>query len=130
MDVKMKGCFTNNEQCNRGQCVANDPSLKKVLFCCCNEDLCNQEHTWVPSLPVIAEDSELVVLLLFAYLGTKLLPLTVLEPYEEPTSPFWTVFFSSASVLGAFVIVLLVLYYRKRKPTSFNEVPTVSCSFI
>lgn len=53
-------------------------------------------------------------------------PFADLTPYEEPTSPFWTVFLSFVCVLAAFVLVFLAIYLKKRKPTSFNEVPTVS----
>lgn len=61
MDIQMKGCWSNNEQCNRAQCINNDPALKKnVGFCCCNDDLCNQVHSWHPIAPVITEESEFV----------------------------------------------------------------------
>lgn len=49
----MKGCFNHaSESCNKTQCVNNEPTLNKnVGFCCCDEDLCNKDQTWVPIIP-------------------------------------------------------------------------------
>lgn len=47
------------------------------------------------------------------------------EQEQLPSSPFWTLFLSGVSVLAAFFIVFLVLYMKRRKPASFNEVPTL-----
>lgn len=134
MDIQIKGCWVSNEECNRSQCVNNDPTLKKnVGFCCCNDDMCNQVHSWSPIIPEKAAESELSKML-FKFTAIEniinvnlfLKPFTDLTPYEEPTSPFWTVFLSFVCVLAAFVLVFLAIYLKKRKPTSFNEVPTVS----
>lgn len=60
MDIQIKGCWVSNEECNRSQCVNNDPTLKKnVGFCCCNDDMCNQVHSWSPIIPEKAAESEL-----------------------------------------------------------------------
>lgn len=47
-EVKMKGCFPDNQECNQKDCIANSPSPNGLLFCCCNEPLCNEGHEWVP----------------------------------------------------------------------------------
>lgn len=47
-EVKMKGCFPDNQECNKTDCIANSPSINGLLFCCCNEPLCNEDHEWIP----------------------------------------------------------------------------------
>ncbi|KAL5282678.1 ACVR2A.2 family protein [Megaselia abdita] len=47
-DVKMKGCFPDNQECYQRDCIANSPSPNGLLFCCCNEPLCNEDHAWIP----------------------------------------------------------------------------------
>lgn len=47
-EVKMKGCFSDNQQCDQADCIANSNSVNGLLFCCCNEPLCNEDHEWIP----------------------------------------------------------------------------------
>jgi len=58
--LQLKGCFLNNKQCSKERaCIernhpksitkADDRAPSKTLFCCCNQDFCNQEYVWDPS---------------------------------------------------------------------------------
>lgn len=47
-EVKMKGCFSDNQECDQKECIANSKSPNGLLFCCCNEPLCNEDYEWIP----------------------------------------------------------------------------------
>lgn len=48
-EVQIKGCFTNNDECNQTRCVDKRMDTKNLNFCCCKENGCNSDFLWVPT---------------------------------------------------------------------------------
>ena len=100
--VKMKGCFTHNLDCNRTECVDNSVN-KRLNFCCCHGNMCNSEYKWIPTT-------------------TKATDIEVPRP-EEP-SLYYIV---AACCVIAFMLgglLVGIFMFRNRKSALFNEIPT------
>lgn len=50
-EVHLKGCFTNNVECNQTECVDRRENIeqKNLNYCCCKENRCNHDFTWIPT---------------------------------------------------------------------------------
>ncbi|XP_043267796.1 activin receptor type-2A-like [Venturia canescens] len=48
--IKLKGCFLDSKECyDKPHCVEkNADRKKKLFFCCCDGNMCNQNFTWDP----------------------------------------------------------------------------------
>lgn len=108
--IKMKGCFTDNQECSSKDCVATTETSKGLLFCCCKESLCNRNQKWVPTTTV---------------------PSTVKpkqEVYEDNTA-YILIGVLVFLLIGTGVGLVLLLHKRRKQPL-FNEIPTVSPDFV
>lgn len=100
----MKGCFSNPNDCNGTECIDTTMGTKNNLnYCCCRLSMCNKEHRWVPNVTNAPE------------------PIT---PMQQESGSFMMV----AVVVTVILFVLsgfVALACRQRKPSMFNEIPTV-----
>uniref|UniRef100_T1IHR6 Serine/threonine-protein kinase receptor n=1 Tax=Strigamia maritima TaxID=126957 RepID=T1IHR6_STRMM len=108
--IKMKGCWLNHATCyDQRKCVeTREEPKKKLLFCCCEGDLCNRDMYHIP-------------------VATTAPPLTA----AKPISPYKQEETLKISVITVLILVCLSLFssffywwYRRRKLVYFNEVPT------
>ncbi|XP_043286435.1 activin receptor type-2A-like [Venturia canescens] len=108
--IKLKGCFLDNKECyDKPRCVEKNADRKKKLFyCCCDGNMCNQNFTWDPQ-PTEKPHTEQ--------------PKAV--PNEE--QQLLTLVLSISIPMLVLVIVLSSLYWclKRRKLGYFNEVPTL-----
>lgn len=108
--IKMKGCFTDNQDCNPKDCVATSETPKKLLFCCCKQSLCNRNQQFIPTTTVPSTEKPKQ------------------EVYQDNTV------YILIGVLAFLVIVFFVgfflLMYKRRKQPLFNEIPTVSVTLV
>lgn len=108
--IKMKGCFTDNQDCSPKDCVATTETSKGLLFCCCKESLCNKNQSWIPTTTVPSTEKPKQ------------------EIYEDNTVYILT------GVLAFLIIALIgglvLLVHKRRKQQHFNELPTVSLNWI
>lgn len=46
----IQGCFLDTKECyDKPRCIEKTADRKgKMLFCCCDGDMCNQNFTWDP----------------------------------------------------------------------------------
>ncbi|KAK9693136.1 Activin types I and II receptor domain [Popillia japonica] len=106
--ITMKGCFLNNEDCyNKSECIAKSHTPNnKLLFCCCEGNMCNQNFTWEPepTPPPLAH-----------------------EPIVEEHFPLKLVISISVGILVIVFVVAVYWYYSRRKP-AFNEIPSEDAS--
>lgn len=88
-EVKMKGCFPDNQECDQRDCVANSPSPNGLLFCCCNEPLCNEGHEWIPLTKeevleeILDEDEDIMfyILIIGIILSIVIITLVIIVSY-------------------------------------------------
>lgn len=107
----LKGCFLDNKDCyDKPQCVEKSSDVKKkMLFCCCDGNMCNQNFTWDP------QPTE---------------PPPPVQEYE-PVSTFdeqVIILMIAVTIPALFVVAglpIMYWYYRRRKLGYFNEVPTL-----
>ncbi|KFD67209.1 hypothetical protein M514_07574 [Trichuris suis] len=64
VNVLYKGCWTNQNGCDSGKCVATGPSTDagvgstEVYFCCCNQPMCNRHFQLAfDSLPITSTET-------------------------------------------------------------------------
>uniref|UniRef100_A0A5S6QJW1 Serine/threonine-protein kinase receptor n=1 Tax=Trichuris muris TaxID=70415 RepID=A0A5S6QJW1_TRIMR len=64
VNVLYKGCWTNQNGCDTGKCVATGPSTDagvgstEVYFCCCNQPMCNRRFQLAfDSLPITSTET-------------------------------------------------------------------------
>lgn len=104
-NVTMKGCFTDNTECNQTECISRAEPRNNIHYCCCKGSMCNSEHKYVPTTTE----------------ATTQVP-------KKPTSDGDTVYLAIACVVLGVLIVLFtvgLILYRKRKQAMFNEIPTI-----
>ncbi|GJQ73446.1 put [Trypoxylus dichotomus] len=104
MTIAMKGCFLNNEDCyNKSECVAKTHTPRnRLLFCCCEGNMCNQNFTWdpEPTAPPLAH-----------------------EPVVEERHISEYIIYGSICV-GLITIAIIAFFCFKRHKPAFNEVPS------
>ncbi|XP_036234301.1 activin receptor type-2B isoform X1 [Bactrocera oleae] len=105
--IKMKGCFTDMHECNQTECITSmEPRQNKLYFCCCKGSMCNREHKWIPTTTEA----------------------TTQVPKEKTTDNTNVIYVVVCAVVFVCLALLLApfafCYYRKRKPSNFNEIPT------
>lgn len=102
--VTMKGCFTNPSECNNTECIDTTLGTKNLNYCCCRANMCNREHKWIPEATKPPEQ-----------ITNNVQP----EPYSYG---LWI----GLSISMVFcVMVVLYGFFRARKPSMFNEIPTI-----
>lgn len=107
-EVKMKGCFTENLECNQKDCIANSPSPNGLLFCCCNEPLCNEYHEWIP-----LTEREIVD--------------EILDEIEDDLMFYILVLVVVPSIFIIFLIILVAfVLFSKSKTDSSPDISTVN----
>ncbi|KAL5282675.1 ACVR2A family protein [Megaselia abdita] len=106
--IKMKGCFTDNQDCSPKDCVATTETSKGLLFCCCKESLCNRNQKWIPTTTVPSTEKPKQ------------------EVYEDNT--VYILIGVLALLLIGLIVGIALLMHKKRKQTLFNEVPTMEPS--
>ncbi|KAI9584893.1 activin receptor type-2A [Glossina fuscipes] len=103
--IKMKGCFTQIDDCNQTECVTNYTRSGNYYFCCCRGSMCNTDQRWEPptteaTTPVpkakTPEDNDLIYIIICSVILAVLIIITG---------------------IGLFL-------YRRRKQAHFNEIPT------
>lgn len=104
----MKGCFVNANDCHQTECIDWEPERQNnKKFCCCTGNMCNVNHKWIPTTT------------------TTTIRTTEVEPNDDNGIVTLIV-----SIVGPLVVIFAgigcYLYYRNRKQSRFNEVPTVS----
>lgn len=104
--MSMKGCFTD-QACNNTECLAT-PTTKKVNFCCCTGNLCNQRFRLAPPTT------------------TKAPEMGELPAQPKEMSAVIIVFICCAAAFVVGVMFLGVYFYKSKKASLFNEIPTVS----
>ncbi|KAF4518000.1 hypothetical protein B566_EDAN012756 [Ephemera danica] len=107
------GCFINSNECyDQPECVARTRDDKnKLLYCCCEGDLCNQHFSYRPT-PTQAPQLT----------G----PNPTGAPVPDPSGTLLTLMYLLLPV-GMLSIVVVAVYFimRYRKLDSFNQLPTV-----
>lgn len=110
--IKLKGCFLNNESCyNRNDCIANSASNKDdtdYYYCCCEGNMCNANFTYIPgpSTPP---------------------PVQAPAPVPEPKQSLSTIILVSIAtgvLLFGCCVIISYWFYSKNKHM-FNELPTM-----
>lgn len=111
-EVKMKGCFPDNQECDQRDCIANSPSPNGLLFCCCNEPLCNEGHEWIP----VAEEEILDA---------------IFEEVEEDLMFYVLVLGVVPSVFIVFLVIMVfyVIYKKHSIDYGHADLSTVSSSY-
>ncbi|XP_063974478.1 activin receptor type-2A [Diachasmimorpha longicaudata] len=109
--IKLKGCFLDSQECyDKNQCVErHGDRVKKLFFCCCEGNMCNQNYTWDPQPtepPTEQHD---------------------FKPVPNTEQQILTLVLSVSIPLLVLILVLSALYwcYKRRKLGYFNEVPTL-----
>lgn len=108
--MSMKGCFTD-PGCNNTECIGTS-SPKRVNFCCCTGNRCNQRFHLVPATT------------------TKTPEMGELPTQPKEMSPVIIVFICCAAAFVVGVMFLGVYFYKSKKASLFNEIPTVSDEMI
>lgn len=108
-EVKLKGCFPDNQECDQKDCIANSPSPNGLLFCCCNEPLCNEDHEWIP-------------------LTKKEVFEEVLDEVEDDIMFYVLVLgvVPSIFIICLVIMVFLVIYKKRSKVYGHDDISTVS----
>lgn len=102
--VTLKGCFTNPSECNNTECIDTSLSIKNNLnYCCCRANMCNREHKWIPVVTTPPHLDEHVTQ------ETSLILTTALV----------------VSILMLFMGLFGTFFWRHRKQSMFNEIPTI-----
>ncbi|KAK0174528.1 hypothetical protein PV327_010288 [Microctonus hyperodae] len=110
--IILKGCFLDTKECyDKPRCIEKTADRKgKMLFCCCDGDMCNQNFTWdpQPTEPPPHKDHES-------------------KPVPNTEQQIITMIVSISVPMLLLLIVLSSLYwcYKRRKLGYFNEVPTL-----
>lgn len=104
--IKMKGCFTDNQDCSPKDCVATTETSKGLLFCCCKESLCNRNQKWIPTTTVPSTEKPKQ------------------EVYQDNTV-YILIGVLAFLLIGLFLGIVLLVHKRRKQPL-FNEIPTVS----
>lgn len=100
----MKGCIYNNAECVATECIDTTLVTKNLNYCCCRADLCNREYKWIP---VVTN------------------PPDVFNHVTPESNIFMTVALIVSSVLVV-IGLFIIFFWRHRKQSMFNEIPTVS----
>ncbi|KAF7408234.1 hypothetical protein HZH66_002771 [Vespula vulgaris] len=109
--IKLKGCFLDSKECyDKPKCVEeNADRQKKLFFCCCDGNMCNQNFTWdpQPTQPPPVDH------------GYK--------PVPNTEQQVITLVLSISIPILILALTLPILYwcYRRKKLGYFNEVPTL-----
>lgn len=104
----MKGCFTNPSECNNTECIDTTLGTKNLNYCCCRANMCNREHKWIPEATKPPEQ------------------ITNNVPHEATFNFVWLTMSVSLAIL---VVFGAYMFFRHRKPSMFNEIPTVGFVF-
>ncbi|XP_046735488.1 activin receptor type-2A isoform X1 [Diprion similis] len=114
-NIKLKGCFLDNKDCyDKAQCIEKRNERTKLFFCCCDGNMCNQNYTWDPTQSPLQTDDDH--------------PDGEREPVPVNDEQHYITIVVSVSIpmlLLAFILLSLYWFYRQRKLTYFNEVPTL-----
>lgn len=104
--VQMKGCFTGNT-CEKTECV-DTLATRKLNFCCCTGHMCNTNYKLEPKTvaPKVEEKN------------------IHQEPAEE-LNIFLVIGIGCGVAFVVSVLFGIALFYRNKKNTLFNEIPTV-----
>lgn len=103
--VTMKGCFTDTS-CNNTECI-DISGPKKTNFCCCIGNRCNSEFRLVTTTSTKAPEKE-----------------EFTTESREMSMPI----IALICVAAAFVVSVMfggVYFYKSKKASMFNEIPTV-----
>lgn len=106
MNVSLKGCFLNAEDCyDRKKCVDQSYNPKKsLLFCCCEGDMCNANFTWEPA-PTEPPP-----------------PSTAVPTIEEPNTIYYII--GAVCVLLITPVIAYMIFWTRRNKHYFNGLPT------
>ncbi|XP_043233949.1 activin receptor type-2B-like [Amphibalanus amphitrite] len=108
IEVVLKGCIIDMTECyNQSECVAVKPANRGAYFCCCEGDNCNREFSWNVR-PVTTT------------------PTPVTERTSRPSEKTLIALVTLAPIVLVTVCVLVGFFvYRRRKPSYFNEIPSL-----
>ncbi|XP_050702207.1 activin receptor type-2A-like isoform X2 [Eriocheir sinensis] len=108
-EVIYKGCLWNYKTC-KDECISTEPvnsltEQKPHLFCCCNNNNCNQNFSWQPKVEV---------------------PSTTPVPPQEQDMVVQTVAWTLGTLILLVVTVTVLFYlYRRQKMANFMAIPRV-----
>ncbi|XP_068153576.1 activin receptor type-2A [Drosophila tropicalis] len=104
--LKMKGCFSDNHECNQTECITSAaPRKNSLYYCCCKGSLCNKNHKYIPTT-------------------TEATTQVPKEKTQDDSNLLYIYIGSSIFVLLMFLMIMGLFFYRRRKQAHFNEIPT------
>ncbi len=111
VEISMKGCFTNNVECNQTECIDHSakPADHGHNFCCCKGNMCNTKQKWDPKMEETTTE------------GLDKTELTN-DTCEELIIGIVAIVFISLSGVG---VLMYMKRWKMNRQGMFNEIPTI-----